>query len=183
MRHPVHPVRASSSRDITGRGRYGRLGIQPVDKEQVRVGTLLALRGAAACTAAQSQGIPWIVEQLQPQASEPAFFGLDEWIDLVASAGSTVFFHLSSLAPHARNHQPDRIARFGIVDSICILSGARRRSFVRPCRAATSISWEWCRTGVESCWCMVTCAIPFFQTSVAERTFVFGSPFGDRDGV
>ena len=67
----------SCSRDVPGSGPYGCPGIQPAHKEQVGVGTLLALRGAAACTAAQSQSItPWIVEQPQHQASDPAFLGL-----------------------------------------------------------------------------------------------------------
>ena len=81
----------SSSRDVTGSGRYGRPGIQPVHKEQVRVGTLLALRGATACAAAQKRGVPWIVEQLQPQAGESAFFGLDGWIDLLRTPGRQSF--------------------------------------------------------------------------------------------
>ena len=45
----------SSSRDVMGSGRYDSPGIQPVHK-QVRMGILLALRGATACAAAQKRG-------------------------------------------------------------------------------------------------------------------------------
>ena len=50
------------SRDITGRSRHSRQGSSQFPKNK----SAWALRGAAACAAAQNQGIPWTVELLQP---------------------------------------------------------------------------------------------------------------------
>ena len=86
----------SSFRDVTGRGRCGRIGIQ-----QVRMGTLLALRGATACAAAQERGIPWIVEQFQPRAGELAFFGFRRVDRSFANAGVQSFSICHHLRPHA----------------------------------------------------------------------------------
>ena len=84
-------------------GTVAREFIQPVLKEQVPVGTLLALRGATACAAAQKSGVPWIVEQSQLRAGEPGFFGLDDWTDNLRMSGGTVIFHLSPIASTCRS--------------------------------------------------------------------------------
>ena len=91
------------------------------------MGTLLALRGATPCAAAQERGIPWIVEQFQPRAGERAFFDLDVWIDLLRTPGLQSFSTCHHLRPHA-DRQPIRMdsncvpllfaAQFGCVDFI-----------------------------------------------------------------
>ena len=99
----------SSFRDIIGRGRYSRPEIQPVHKEQVGMGTLLALHGTTACAAAQKRGTPRIVEQFQPRAGEPAFFDLDERIGLCRTPGVQSSSACHHLRPHA-DLQPFRMA-------------------------------------------------------------------------
>ena len=121
----------SSFRDVIGRRRHGRPAMQPAHKEQVRMGTLLALRGATACVAAQERGIPWIVEQFQPQAN---WHFRSRRVDRsFANAGGTVIVCLSPLA-RTRIASPSEWPAFL---SLCFCSA--RAFFERPRGAASCI--------------------------------------------
>ena len=100
-RHLVHPAGYRlPATSWEAAGTVAREFIQPVLKEQVPVGTLLALRGATACAAAQKRGVPWIVEQSQLRAGKPGFFGLDDWTDILRMPGVQSFStcHVATVA-------------------------------------------------------------------------------------
>ena len=61
------PLRGVSPTDI-----YGLPDLSIADKETVRVGTILVLRGAAVAKLCVETGIPWIAETPRPKAGRPA---------------------------------------------------------------------------------------------------------------
>ena len=60
--------------------------LKPGQKDEVRLGTLWAIRSRDACRAAHSKGVPWINENPPEVENGVSPFGLDEWIELTSRA-------------------------------------------------------------------------------------------------
>ena len=61
--------------------RYGRKHLPPQEKERVRLGTLLALRGLALMQIAHDKRIPWVCENPPEVHGEGAVYMLEEYRD------------------------------------------------------------------------------------------------------
>ncbi len=75
------PLRGTSGADM-----YGLPGLSLKDKEKVRVGTILALRGAALAKECLAKDIPWLAETPQFKEGEPSLLRLPEWADIIDRA-------------------------------------------------------------------------------------------------
>jgi len=71
------PLRGCSERDI-----YGLPNLSLADKEKVRIGTVLALRGAALAKECNAMGIPWLAETPRQVEDKPSVLKLPEWRDI-----------------------------------------------------------------------------------------------------
>ena len=71
------PLRGTSPREI-----YGLPGLSLKDKEKVRIGTILALRGAALAKECIVQGVPWLAETPKFREGSPSLLRLPEWMDI-----------------------------------------------------------------------------------------------------
>lgn len=78
-------------RGIQGKDRYGLKTLKPHQKEKVKEGTLLALRGHGVAKFAQANSKPWIVEQPHWRPGQTSMYMLDEYMDLAIS--DDVAFH------------------------------------------------------------------------------------------
>ena len=60
---------------------YGLPGLSRDDLAKVKMGTLLAVRAAAACHAGDRIAIPWVSETplVKPDPEKPSVFKLPEW--------------------------------------------------------------------------------------------------------
>ena len=72
-------------RGIQGKDRYGLKTLKPHQKEKVKEGTLLALRGHGVAKFAQANSKPWIVEQPHWRPGQTSMYMLDEYMDLAKS--------------------------------------------------------------------------------------------------
>ena len=70
-------------RTADGPGRYGRSDLIGQDKEEARLGTLLALRAAAAAKICLQVKVPWLLEQPWTEEHETAMLNLDEWREVL----------------------------------------------------------------------------------------------------
>ena len=68
------PLRAPDGEHL-----YGLPRLSPSQQEQVKMGTLLALRGAEAARLCNELGLPWIAETPRMRVNHPSVFKLGEW--------------------------------------------------------------------------------------------------------
>lgn len=78
-------------RTPTGNGRYGCKGLTIDEKEQVKVGTLLALRAHEVAQHAQQRDKPWILEQPHWRTDQTSMFTLDEFQSLLQFENVNIF--------------------------------------------------------------------------------------------
>ena len=71
-------------------GIYGLGGLTPYDREQVREGTLFALRSAGICKSSHRQGLPFWTETPKRRPGVPCVFKLTEYIGLAALPGVSI---------------------------------------------------------------------------------------------
>ena len=71
------PLRGSVGKDI-----YGLPGLSIKDKEKVRAGTILALRGADLAKECSVQDIPWLAETPKFSEDSPSLLRLPEWANI-----------------------------------------------------------------------------------------------------
>ena len=76
-------------RGASGPDRYGFKDLPPNLKEQVRIGTLLAMRAIELATVLYDAGLPFVLENPSPRDGCPSFFRLDETIALQSRKGMT----------------------------------------------------------------------------------------------
>ena len=74
-------------RSGSGPGRYGLQHLKPHEKEQTRLGTLLAVRAAQVADVCCDHGVPWLNEQPKEHEGEASMYGLDEWLAVRARPG------------------------------------------------------------------------------------------------
>ncbi len=79
------PLRGEHPPDL-----FGFAWLRGREKEQARLGTLLATRAAIAARLALDLGLPWGVETPEPRAGQPSVFKLPVFRDLEAAEGVSV---------------------------------------------------------------------------------------------
>ena len=95
-----------------------------------------------------------------PTSGEPAFFGLDEWVDLLRMPGVQSFSNCHQLRPHT-DRQPNRMA--GNFDPLPQQHDLEALTPSEFCKCSSKAPSGWPRASVASvtepmwCWCVAKC--------------------------
>ena len=113
-RLPVRLLRGHEGPDL-----YGLQGLTPKEKEQVRIGTLLAKRAAQGIKAQRLAGRPWVLESPVPREGFASLFRLPEVIEACGESCVTTDFvqcELGALSQEPTELQSDFVLPEGLKD-------------------------------------------------------------------
>eukprot|EP00974_Lingulodinium_polyedra_P056892 5472733-Lingulodinium_polyedra.AAC.1 len=102
------PVRTAS-----GSGRYGLSDLYPSEKEDVRLGTLLALRACRGMKECIVADVPFIFETPWPKEGHPSITKLDEYLEVIGS-GKVIEVKVDQCMYGAPTRKPTLLAGFGV---------------------------------------------------------------------